>query len=278
MTPRTSLFALSALSLLLCASHVQAANRPTVENYHRAAERAGAESGIAVLFDNAHAQTAGNADWTIQGGYSDFADTLRHHGFKVTSHDRGELDASKLAGIKVLVVPEPNTKFTPAELKAIAAFVSGGGGLLAVGNHHGSDRNGDGWDAVKIWNELTPAWGIRFADEKHYEDPLTGVVQGGLLSKSVSKIGCWAGSSLLLSGAAKAEFKFNSQNGGNAFVATTTLGSGRVVAIGDSSPFDDGTGAPGDHLHDGYKQYDIPQFSLNAVNWLAGKSHEPLDR
>lgn len=277
MSLRTAVFALSALGLVASFhSDLHAARRrPAVENFRKVNARAG---GAPVLFDNTHAQTAGNADWTIQGGYSDFADSLRHHGFQVSSHDRGEIDAARLADVKVLIVPEPNTRFTPREIRAITAFVQKGGGLLAIGNHHGSDRNGDGVDSVKAWNELTPAMGIKFNSDKHYEDPLAGVVAGGQLGQGVLKIGCWAGSSLTVSGTARPEFKFNGQNGGNAFVATGTHGSGRVVAIGDSSPFDDGTGAPGDHLHDGYKQHDIVQFGLNSVNWLAGKAHEAADR
>lgn len=250
--------------------------RPTVTNFERVNGRA---DGVAVLFDNAHAQTAGNADWTVTGGYSDFANDLRHHGFTVTSHDKGEITADKLKGVKVLVVPEPNSRFTPAEHAAITAFVKSGGGLLAVGNHHGSDRNGDGIDAPKAWNEFTPtAFGITYNDDKYYEDPMTFVASGATIMGGVKKIGCWAGCSLTLTGTAKPEFNFGSQNGGKPFVATATVGTGRVVAIGDSSPFDDGTGAPGNNLHDGYKQYDIPQFGLNAVNWLAGKTQESFDR
>jgi hypothetical protein len=51
------------------------------------------------------------------------------------------------------------------------------------------------------------------------------------------------------------------------------------VAIGDSSPFDDGTGAPGDHLYDSYVNpaYSMPQLALNIVNWLARRPHEPVD-
>ena len=270
MTLRTTLVALGALGMIVTSGM---AARPLVENFQRS-DRA---DGPAVLFDNTHAQTAGNADWTIVGAYSDFADALRHHGFKVTSNDHGELDAAKLAGIKVLVVPEPNTKFTQNEKAAITDFVKNGGGLFAIADHWGSDRNGDGIDSPRAWNEFTPTFGITFNQDKHNEDPLPGVVAGGAVTQGVTKLGCWAGCSMTLTGAAKAELKFNSANGGQAFVATSTFGQGRVVAIGDSSPFDDGTGDPHDHLYNGFSKYDIPQFSLNCVNWLAGKSFEAVD-
>lgn len=272
MTLRTTMFALGLI--VLAGTNAQAEHRrPLVENFNRANG-----GGAAVLFDNSHAQTAGNADWTIKGGYSDFADDLRHHGYTVTSHDRGELDGEALKGIKVLVVPEPNTRFTPKEKEAITAFVKNGGGLFAIANHHGSDRNGDGWDAPKAWNEITPTFGITCNDDKHYEDPVAIVVPGSVTTQAAAKIGCWAGCSLTVTAPAKPEYKFSSAQGGNPFVASSTHGNGRVVVVGDSSPFDDGTGAPGDNLHDGYKQHQIPQWGLNVVNWLAGKPFEAIDR
>ena len=264
--------------LTVAGAEARSHDRPLVENFQKADAPTG--NGPKVLFDNTHAQTAGNADWTIVGAYSSFADTLRHHGYQVSSNDRGEIDASKLAGVKVLVVPEPNTRFTKGELDAITAFVKAGGGLFAISDHAGADRNGDGWDPVMIWNELTPAWGIKFSADKHNEDPLTGAVAASPIAANVTKIGCWAGCSLELSGPAQPAFNFSKQNGGAPFVATTTVGSGRVVAIGDSSPFDDGSGDPHDHLYPTFdsKKWDIPQFSLNAVNWLAGKQGEKVDK
>lgn len=268
--------ALSVLALASAPVHARD-DRPVVAKFQAAAAAAEpAGNGPTVLFDNTHAQTAGNADWTVVGAYSSFADMLRHHGYKVISNDRGEIDATKLAGVKVLVVPEPNTRLTANEMKAITDFVNKGGGLFAIADHAGADRNGDGWDAVMIWNELTPAWGIHFATDKHNQDPLTKSRSDSPLAPNVHKIGCWAGSSIDVSGTAKADFNFDT---GEPFVASTTVGQGRVVAIGDSSPFDDGTGDPHDHLYNSFdnKKYDIPQFSLNVVNWLAGKPGEQVD-
>ncbi len=36
-----------------------------------------------VLFDNSHAQTAGAADWVIDGAFSDYADSMRKQGYQV---------------------------------------------------------------------------------------------------------------------------------------------------------------------------------------------------
>ena len=80
------------------------------------------------LFDNAHAETAGNSDWVIDGNTGNTYD---------------------LANYDVLVLPEPNTVFTAAEKTAIFAFLQNGGGIVAVADHSGADRNNDGWDAAE---------------------------------------------------------------------------------------------------------------------------------
>jgi hypothetical protein len=52
--------------------------------------------------------------------------------------------------------------------------------------------------------------------------------------------------------------------------ATATFGSGRVVALGDSSPSDDGTGSPGNTLYFGWTELTShSRLHLNASLWLA---------
>ncbi|MER5695488.1 hydrolase, partial [Streptomyces mirabilis] len=124
-----------------------------------------------VLFDNGHAETAGNADWIVStsqpnplgedsspssetdwtgalsswgvalqktGGYS--LDTLPS-GSKLTY---GGTSATDLSNFDTLVLPEPNTLFTTAEKTAIMTFVKNGGGLFMISDHTGADRNNDG--------------------------------------------------------------------------------------------------------------------------------------
>jgi hypothetical protein len=43
----------------------------------------GMPNGKKVLFDNTHSQTAGAADWVIDGGFSDFANGLAGRGYSV---------------------------------------------------------------------------------------------------------------------------------------------------------------------------------------------------
>jgi hypothetical protein len=155
-----------------------------------------------VLFDAAHAQTAGNADWTLDedscgtaqrfptpdqagitsstpetfwsGGMSAFGIDLVKKGFHVESLPVGgritfgdTSNAEDLSHYNVFIMPEPNIRLTAAEITAIRSFVQNGGGLFMISDHAGADRNNDGWDAAGIFNDLmgSPSiFGITFGD------------------------------------------------------------------------------------------------------------------
>ena len=63
----------------------------------------------------------------------------------------------------------------------------------------------------------------------------------------------------------------------NVMVAYGTFGAGKFVAIGDSSPADDGTGASGNTLFDGWNDGggDNGQLIINASLWLATAAAAP---
>jgi hypothetical protein len=134
-----------------------------------------------VLFDNGHAETAGNADWIIStsqpdplgqnssptsetswtGALSSWGVALQKTGnysLKTlpsgSSLTYGGSAATDLSNFDELVLPEPNTLFTTAEKTAIMTFVKNGGGLFMISDHTGADRNSDGYDAVEIFNDL----------------------------------------------------------------------------------------------------------------------------
>ncbi|MFB7331115.1 hydrolase [Streptomyces adustus] len=134
-----------------------------------------------VLFDNAHAETAGNADWIIStsqpdplgqnsnptsetswtGALSSWGVALQKTGSyslktlpSGSSLSYGGSTATDLANFDTLVLPEPNTLFTTAEKTAIMNFVKNGGGLFMISDHTGADRNSDGYDALEILNDL----------------------------------------------------------------------------------------------------------------------------
>jgi hypothetical protein len=132
-----------------------------------------------VLFDDGHAEEAGNADWIIStskpdplsqdsspssdkdwtGALSSWGIALQQTGdyslkTATSALTYGGSSATDLSNFDTLVLPEPNIKFTTAEKTAIMNFVKAGGGLFMISDHTGSDRNNDGYDAVQILNDL----------------------------------------------------------------------------------------------------------------------------
>jgi hypothetical protein len=168
----TAVVAITASAALVCAGalvvaaggHAQAA---TVK--HR------------VLFDAAHAETAGNADWIISTSMPDptrqnpapatetsWTGAISAWGVALQKTGNYQLDtlppgsaisygtssATDLANFDEFVLPEPNIVLGAAEKTALMKFVQNGGGLFLVSDHTVSDRNNDGWDSPAIINDL----------------------------------------------------------------------------------------------------------------------------
>ncbi|WP_018749949.1 DUF6359 domain-containing protein [Paenibacillus sanguinis] len=117
-------------------------------------------TGKSVLFDNAHAQTAGAADWIIDGAFSDFAQGLREAGFTVDSLERpvpytfGEAPIT-YAGLQpydVFIIPEANIPFKTSEQEALVQYVEDGGAVFFISDHYNADRNKNRWDASEVFN------------------------------------------------------------------------------------------------------------------------------
>ncbi|MFE3164852.1 hydrolase [Streptomyces sp. NPDC059224] len=144
-----------------------------------AAAPAHAATTYRVLFDDGHAEEAGNADWIIStskpdplsqdsspssetdwtGALSSWGVALQKTGSyslktATSALTYGGSSTTDLSKFDALVLPEPNTLFTTAEKTAIMNFVKNGGGLFMVSDHTGADRNNDGYDAVEIFNDL----------------------------------------------------------------------------------------------------------------------------
>ena len=106
-----------------------------------------------VLFDNSHAQTAGAADWVIDGAFSDYADSMRKQGYQVKELE-GESNISdqSLQQAHVLVIPEANNPFKENEQKAIMNFVKNGGSVIFIPDHYNADRNLNRIDSSESMN------------------------------------------------------------------------------------------------------------------------------
>jgi len=217
-----------------------------------------------------------------------------------------------LSNYDVYVVVEPNRLFTTAEKTAIMNFVANGGGLMMVADHtaattggtdsngyNPSDRDGDGYDSPRVWNDLMTNNGINnthpFGFNIDYIDindqPSSNVYTGTNANAqkvlngaagTASKLAFYDGTTATLFPADNANvqglfWRTSFTNGSNTGVMAllSTYGSGRVVFIGDSSDADDGTGDTGDSLFNGWSGdapsgfTSHPAFHLNASLWLA---------
>ena len=236
-----------------------------------------AKGPLAVVgFDATHAPQAGNADWTISGAYSDLARFLEEDGFEIREHRAAPLSLEALEAYDVFVLPEPNEPFSLLEMKALRAFVAKGGGLLMIADHSGSDRDGDSWDSVDILTRLGAPMGLYFHHRWFTEVPLGGEVSAGPLTRWVEDVPVYGATTMGYLkarrpslGALKSSVKGKGR--GRSVLGGVRFASGRVVAFGDSSPFDDGSGDPKKKLHDSFNSflYDIRQVASNIFRFLA---------
>ena len=211
-------------------------------------------------------------------------------GSTITYGGGGALD---LSNFDEFVLPEPNVQLSAAEKTAIMTFVQNGGGLFLISDHNGSDRNNDGWDSPKVLNDLLTNNGVDNSDPFGFsvdvknintDDPVVTqgsnpIVDGafGTVTGSILRSGTTftmhpadnpdVSAAVWLSTA-------NQSGTTDAFVVTSTFGSGRVAIWGDSSAIDDGTGASGENLFNGWQDPagSDAEIGLNTTAWLASGS------
>ncbi|WP_160035403.1 chitinase N-terminal domain-containing protein [Paenibacillus sp. An7] len=110
-------------------------------------------AGKKVLFDNTHAQTAGAADWVIDGGFSDFGNALASDGYYVKELRKSTpITLTDLSDYDVFVVAEPNIPFKQSEQMAMEQYVDQGGSIFFIGDHYNADRNKNRWDGSESIN------------------------------------------------------------------------------------------------------------------------------
>ena len=317
-SPRTARPVTAARATAALATAVLVAGTPGTPAAHAAAVSPAA-TVHRVLFDDSKAETAGNADWIIStsmpdplaqnanpsterswtGALSAWGVALQRTGqysLKTlppgSTISYGGSAALDLANFDEFVMPEPNSPLSAAEKTAILRFVQNGGGFFLIVDHTGSDRNSDGWDSVRIANDLFSSNGVDNTDPFGFtvdavdianenavavHDVGNPVVSGGAGTVTGSIIR--DGSTQTLHPSDNPNVRglvwrpgANQSGTTGAFFSTSTFGSGRVAIWGDSSPIDDGTGQSGNTLFDGW---DDPAgtdaaLALNATAWLAG--------
>lgn len=247
------------------------------------------------------ANPVSETDWN--GGISAWAFDLHTAGYAIQSlPPAGRItygdasNAQDLSQYAVYVLPEPYLKFTAAEKQAILAFVQNGGGLFLVGNHPGAIRYSGtgGTDAYTAFNDLVVVngsnpYGFTFVPGHGPGDALANttstlfatasgpaeqaIIQGAYGSLGLMDFHSYSYLSLDAAQNPSVREILRTQVAGDAgsFIATCTLGAGRVVAISDSAPADDGTTTTaGKALHNSYTINSNKAFFLNATAYLAG--------
>lgn len=144
-------------------------------------------AGKKVLFDNTHAQTAGNADWVIDGGFSDFGHALANDGFYVKELRKpAPFTYDDLKDYDVFVIAEPNNPFKASEQAAMVRYVEEGGSIFFIGDHYNADRNKNRWDGSESMNGYRRgAWedpGKGMSLEERNSEAMQGVVSSDWLS------------------------------------------------------------------------------------------------
>lgn len=185
-----------------------------------------------------------------------------------------------LSHYEMFVVCEPNIAFTAAEKTAILNYVYSGGTLFMVSDHDQSDRNGDGIDSVRAWNSFlgtTSVFGFRF----NLDDiSLTGVADATTTNPlthgpagTVTAFRYYNGATMTITNPAIANaaiWQTSTHSSSQVMALYGTYGAGKFVAVGDSSPIDDGTGDPNDTLFNGWNDANNndSRLIMNASLWL----------
>jgi hypothetical protein len=218
----------------------------------------------------------------VKGGHQ--IETLPYNG-RITWNDG--TNPQDLSHYQVFVLCEPNIYLTNSEKAAIINFVQNGGGLFIIADHSVADRNNDGSDAYQVLNDLMTnsvqnnPFGIRFNGDNvsisTTSSPDTDPADPITLGPAGTVVNCTYhnGSTITINtnqnpSARIAVWSSATHGTNNGMIAYATFGGGKVVAIGDSSLFDDGTGDPGDTL---FVDYPLTTTSdgtaiRNASFWL----------
>jgi hypothetical protein len=281
-----------------------------------------AAAAVKALFDNFHTETAGNADWQIDthqptpspsqsgigpgtpgtywvGAISSWGVALVKRGYTVATNTtaltyQNPGNPLDLANYDVLIVDEPNTLFSSSESAAILSFVHDGGGLVAISDHSGSDRNNDGYDSPMIWNAMDPTHllGVHCGASTDANNNIvqTSTNVNAVLSDSVTRgpvgsvtgLAFHNGTTFTLYPSVNATVRGEVWMSGIAQTSLTGLmaassryGSGRACFVGDSSPADDGTAAPGNSsIYNGWGEAGATDSTLflNATLWATRRS------
>ena len=228
-------------------------------------------------------------DLLMSGQY--LVESLPSHTGTLSYNDSANL--YDLSRYDVLVLFEPSRQMSRNEKNAIIQFVISGGGLLMVANHVGADRDGNGFSAPQVFNDMMEdndiqedPFGFLFDEvDLEVEQPLETIsntehpVISGPIGE-VNRIGFYFGCSARITdtnSTAKGLIFLNSLDDESMeiVVGVSEVGSGRVVFVTDSAIGGDGTDSHGNTRtdHDSWRNSSLDNSTLflNSIFWLSGE-------
>ncbi len=253
-----------------------------------------------VLFDFTKDEDAGNADWVVDrnmpvpypsdpekesdwdGALSAWGVHLRKEGWDVkilppgSRITYGTYSTTDLKYFDLFVIPEPQLQLSYDEIESVYNFVRDGGGLIMIANHSGSDRNHSNMDSPMVFNlmGIKDSFGLYFSsygDNYNNITKVSGYIPDHThpmidnMGGRIQEISFHGGTTIkyyqYLNPEAKPVILYKN---GYAMVAVSKFGKGKVIAIGDSSPADDGTGDPHDRLYNGWGEVSDSILFINA--------------
>jgi hypothetical protein len=234
---------------------------------------AGPVSAKRVLFY----EVGSSPTYTIENGYSEFAEELRKRNYEVASITKGELTKDKLENYDILVVQELNKGLSTTEISAIIWFVLQKGRGLFINGGAGGKANQltipfgvtiDGGTLIDTSDQI-PTLNKRtsFTVSRFLEHTMSKSIRSG-----VSKVGFYEGSGLILSGNSACILSGNTDTysdtgsfsaGSQPCVAATALfGGGLVFTLSDSDILSN------TRLSD----YNNRNLGLNIIEWLSAST------
>ncbi|MHB8876460.1 MAG: hypothetical protein ACYC8T_22425 [Myxococcaceae bacterium] len=261
-----------------------------------------------VLFDAAHANAVGNADWVLDGEAPDpvpvhptseaqWSGGISAWGFDLHAGRRYDVwqlppgvaltfgggGSGDLRDFDVFISDEPEKPFSTAEQAALMQFAQAGGGLFLVADHLGAKRCTTCTEAWRVINDFLQtgagnAFGLKCDGNNIAQGGLTGSPTAAAVAAhftsghfgAAARLTFYSGTSVSVSGGNPAAVMVVSSTAGGMMAASSLPSGGRVVLLGDSSPADDGTCTNcGAKLYDGWGEVDNAEFILNATAWLA---------
>lgn len=261
-----------------------------------------------ILFDAAHDNSVGNADWVLDtsaipspvhptsetqwsGGISAWGFDLHTSGrYEVrqvpsgTALNFGGGGAGDLRGFDVFISDEPEQLFTSQEQAALMQFAQAGGGLFFVADHSGAKRCSTCTEAWRTINGFlvtgagNDLFGVKCDGNNIAQSGVTGTPAASPVTThfttghfgDASGLSFHSGTSVSPTGSNPAASVVVTSPAGGFMISSSLPSGGRLVLLGDSSPADDGTCTGcGATLYDGWGEVDNARFILNATAWAA---------